>query len=88
MAQRIEIFSAGCPMCETAEAQVRELAGSHQEVVVHDLRTDPAAATQAVEAGVSVVPSIVVDGRLLGCCRNAGPDREELVAAGVGQPHR
>ena len=76
-------------MCETAEAQVRELAGPHQEVVVHDLRADrnAAAAAQAAEHGISVVPSIVVDGRLLGCCRNAGPDREELVAAGVGQPH-
>lgn len=84
MAQRIEIFSAGCPMCETAEAQVRELAGPHQEVVVHDLRTDPGVATRAAEQGVNVVPSIVVDGQLLGCCRNAGPNRDELVAAGVG----
>ena len=76
-------------MCETAEAQVRELAGPHQEVVVHDLRDDrnAAAVARAVEQGVNVVPSIVVDGRLLGCCRNAGPDRDELVAAGVGQPH-
>ena len=87
MAQRIEIFTAGCPMCDTAEAQVRELAGPHQEVVVHDLRADATAAARAAEQGVTVVPSIVVDGRLLGCCRNAGPDREELVAAGVGQPH-
>ena len=73
-------------MCETAEAEVRELAGPHQEVVVHDLRADTTAAARAAEQGVNVVPSIVVDGRLLGCCRNAGPNRDELVAAGVGQP--
>jgi glutaredoxin len=89
VAQRIEIFSACCPLCESAEAQVRELAGPHQEIVVHDLGADrnAAAAALAAEHGVTVVPSIVVDGQLLGCCRNAGPDREALVAAGVGQPH-
>lgn len=87
MAQRIEIFSAGCPICEAGEARVRALAGEHQEVVVHDLRNDAAAAAKAAEQGINAVPAVVVDGRLLGCCSNAGPDRDELVAAGVGQPH-
>ena len=86
MAQRIEIFSAGCPVCAAGEARVRELAGDHQEVVVHDLRTDEASA-RAAEQGIRALPAVVVDGRLLGCCSNAGPDRYELVAAGVGQPH-
>jgi glutaredoxin 3 len=87
MAQRIEIFSAGCPVCVAGETRVREVAGDYQEVVVHDLRTDEEAAARAAEQGISAVPAVVVDGRLLGCCRNAGPDRDELVAAGVGQPH-
>ncbi len=76
-------------MCETAEARVRELAGSHQEVVVHDLSADrnAAAVDRAEEYGVNVVPAIVVDGRLLGCCRTPGVDPHQLVAAGVGRPH-
>ena len=74
-------------MCVSGEALVREVAGDHQEVVVHDLRHDEAAATLAADQGVKVVPAVLVDGRLLGCCSNAGPDRDELVAAGVGQPH-
>ncbi len=86
MAQRIEIFSAGCPVCEAGEARVRELAGDHQEVVVHDLRHDEAAAVRAADQGIKAVPAVVVDGELLGCCRNSGPSDEELVAAGVGQP--
>ncbi|HVL06001.1 MAG TPA: hypothetical protein VM388_08435 [Acidimicrobiales bacterium] len=86
MAQRIEIFSAGCPVCVAGEARVRELAGDHQAVVVHDLRSDPAAAARASEQGINAVPAVVVDGRLLGCCSNAGPDTAELIAAGVGQP--
>jgi glutaredoxin 3 len=84
MAQRIEIFSAGCPVCVSGEALVREVAGDQQEVVVHDLRNEDAAA-RAAEQGIKAVPAVVVDGRLLGCCSNAGPDRDELVAAGVGQ---
>jgi len=86
MAQRIEIFSAGCPVCVAGEARVRKLAGEHQEVVVHDLRSDEAAAARAAEQGIGAVPAVVVDGRLLGCCSNAGPDAAELIAAGVGQP--
>lgn len=68
---------------------MRDLAGTYQEIVVHDLRADrnADAAARAAEHGIKVVPSVVVDGRLLGCCSNAGPSREELVAAGVGQPH-
>ena len=87
MARRIELFSAGCPVCVEGEALVRELAGDHQEVVVHHLGADGAAATLAADRGIKAVPAVVVDGRLLGCCSNAGPNRDELVAAGVGQPH-
>lgn len=87
MARQIELFSAGCPVCVEGEVLVRTLAGDHQEVVVRDLRNDVAAATLAAGHGIRSVPAVVVDGRLLGCCSSAGPDRDELVAAGVGQPH-
>ncbi|HEX2119098.1 MAG TPA: thioredoxin family protein [Acidimicrobiales bacterium] len=86
MAQRIEIFSAGCPVCAEGEARVRALAGEDQEVVVHDLHGDKAAAARAAEQGIKAVPAVVVDGQLLACCRNTGPTEEELVAAGVGRP--
>lgn len=88
MAQRIEIFSAGCSVCKEGEAQVRKLAGDHQEVVVHDLQRDGAAAARAAEHGIKAVPAVVVDGQLLACCRNTGPTEKELVAAGVGRAHR
>ncbi|MCA1835646.1 MAG: hypothetical protein LC721_04645 [Actinobacteria bacterium] len=87
MARRIEIFSAGYPVCVSGEAVVCQVAGDHQEeVVIRDLRSDEAAARLVAERGIKAVPAVVVDGRLLGCCNNAGPDREELVAAGVAQP--
>lgn len=86
MARRIEIFSAGCPVCIAGEARVRELAGGHQEVVVHDLRSDDAAVARAAEQGINAVPAVVVDGRLLGCCSSTGPVPADLLAAGVGRP--
>ncbi len=86
MSPRIEIFSAGCPVCEEGTARVRAVAGDDQEIVVHDLRADDAAVRRADEYGIKAVPAVVVDGRLLACCRNTGPTEEELVAAGVGQP--
>ena len=85
MAQRIEIFSAGCTVCDEGEARVRELAGDAQEIVVRDMRTDEAAARDAAEHGIKAVPAVVVDGQLLACCRNTGPTEDELVAAGVGR---
>ena len=88
MTARIEIFSAGCPVCEEGTARVRALAGDDQEVVVYDLLVDETAVRRAAEHGIKAVPAVVVDGQLLACCRNTGPTQEELVAAGVGQPTR
>ncbi len=85
MSRRIEIFSAGCPVCEEGTARVRALTGDDEDIVVHDLRNDEKAAQRATEHGVKAVPAVVVEGRLLACCRNTGPTEEELVAAGVGQ---
>ncbi len=73
-------------MCEEGTAKVRALAGDEQEVVVYDLRADEVAAARAAEHGIKAVPAVVVDGQLLGCCRNTGPTAEELVAAGIGRP--
>ena len=88
MTRRIEIFSAGCPVCADGTARVKALAGDDQEVVVHDLHGDDAAAKRAADYGIKAVPAVVVDGQLLACCRNTGPTDEELVAAGVGQTER
>ncbi len=84
MTRRIEIFSAGCPVCEEGTARVRALAGD-EEVVVHDLHSDEAAVERAAAYGIKAVPAVVVDGQLLACCRNTGPTEDELRAAGVGQ---
>lgn len=79
--RRIEVFTAGCPVCESGVRLVREAAGNDHEVTVRDLHQDPGAAEQARGYGIKTVPAVVVDGALLGCCRDTGPTREDLMAA-------
>jgi len=84
--RQVEVFTAGCPVCEPAVQLVQELACPDCEVTIHDLRQpEGTAAEKAAEYGIKAVPSVVVDGRLVSCCQTPGPNREELSAAGIGQ---
>jgi glutaredoxin 3 len=82
--RQVQVFIGGCPLCDPAVQLARELAGSDDEVTVHDLREE--GAEQARAYGVRTVPAVVVDGRLAACCQTGGPDRATLQAAGIGQP--
>ena len=82
--RQVEVFVAGCPVCEPTLRLVREFACPDCEVTVRDVREAPTAA-KASAYGVRAVPAVAVDGQLASCCTNAGPTREALVAAGVGQ---
>ena len=85
MAKRqVEVFTAGCPVCEPVVQLVKELACPDCEVAVRDLH-DTRAAGKASAYGVKTVPAVVVNGRLASCCENTGPNREDLAAAGIGQ---
>lgn len=77
----IEVFTAGCPVCDSGVALVREIAGKDHEVIVTDLHRDADAASRAAGYGVKTVPAVTVDGSLVGCCQNSGPRREDLTSA-------
>lgn len=83
--RRVEIYSAGCGVCEEAIALVRRLACDSCDLVVRDM-ADPEVASSARQLGVRSVPAVAVDGRLAECCAGRGPDEAALRAAGVGQP--
>lgn len=86
MAERqVEVFSAGCPVCEPVVQLVNELACPDCEVTVLDLR-DADAAAKASAYGVKTVPAVAVNGQLVSCCDNPGPDRESLLSGGIGRP--
>ncbi len=83
--RQVEVFSAGCPVCEGAQVVVRRLSCPSCEVIVLDMH-DPAVAAKAKSDGVRSVPAVVVDGQLAACCAGSGPAEAALRAAGVGIP--
>ena len=83
MARKVEVFTAGCPLCEPVVEMVQRLACDQCDVTIHSM-SDPDGARRAREAGVHRVPMVLVDGRPAGCCE-VGPVTEAgLRAAGVG----
>ncbi len=71
--RRIEIFSAGCPVCEDLVARVNELACPSCNVTELDMK-DSGAAARAKELGIRSVPAVAIDGKLADCCAGRGPD--------------
>lgn len=73
--RRVEVFTAGCPVCEEAVRKVKELACKNCEVVVYNLN-EPCETGECLEKvksyGIKRIPAVAVDGRLAECCV-AGP---------------
>jgi hypothetical protein len=82
--RKIEIFSAGCPVCEETIAMVNRLACTSCEITILDIN-DRDVASRAQRLGIRSVPAVAVNGELADCCAGRGPDEKTLRAAGVGQ---
>jgi glutaredoxin 3 len=83
--RKIEVFSAGCSVCEETVKMVQSIACPSCEVSVLDMK-DPKVASRAKGLGIRAVPAVVIDGKVAGCCTGRGPDEATLRAAGLGQP--
>ena len=83
--RKIEIFSAGCPACDSAIETVNRVACDSCETEVLDMRK-PVVAARAERLGISRVPAIVIDCKLAECCSAGHVDEQVLRAAGVGVP--
>jgi glutaredoxin len=83
--RKIEIFSAGCSVCDETVQLVNSMACSSCDVQVLDMRQADVAARAKVY-GVKSVPAVVIDGKLSDCCSNRGIDAKTLKAAGLGMP--
>lgn len=71
MRHKVEVFSAGCKLCDDTVRLVTRLRGDH-EIIIHDMRDD-ATVQRAAAYGVRSVPAVVVDGTLASCCVGNGP---------------
>jgi len=83
--RKIEIYSAGCGVCQETINLVKSLACPSCDVSVLDMN-DASVVDQAKQLGIKSVPAVVIDGRLASCCGGRGPDAETLKSAGLGQP--
>lgn len=83
--RKIEIFSAGCPVCREAIATIKDNACAACDVTVLDMN-DPAVSDRAMRLGIKSLPAVVIDGNLADCCAGRGPDIKALKAAGLGVP--
>ncbi len=88
MKRQIEIFIAGCPVCEPVVKTVKEMACDSCEVTVYNVveQCDSKECVDKMkEYNVTSLPAVAVDGQLLSCCKDRGVSKEELAAAGIGQ---
>ena len=79
----VEVFTAGCAICDDVVRTVEEMACDCCDVRVQNT-TDAAVARRAKELGVARVPAVAIDGKLVDCCAG-GIDLDTLKAAGLGQ---
>ncbi len=80
--RKIEVFSAGCPICKETVNLVNRVACPSCEISILDLK-DPNVAGRAKSLGIHSVPAVAIDGKLADCCAGRGPDEAALRSAGV-----
>lgn len=82
--RKIEIFSAGCGVCQDVVDQVIAAACPSCDVSVVPM-TDMKQAARAKALGVRSLPAVVIDGKLASCCSGRGIDLDVLRRAGLGR---
>lgn len=82
--RKVEVFSAGCPVCQEAIDLVARLACTSCEVTVLDMKKNDVA-QRAKQLGIRAVPAVAINGQLAGCCAGRGLDEKTLRAAGLEQ---
>lgn len=84
----IEVFTAGCYICENTVNEIKSLACANCEIKVYDLNKKcdtNECQDKAKEYGIQSVPAVAINGKLVDCCSKRGIDIEVLKRAGLGQ---
>lgn len=77
--RKIEIYSAGCAVCQETIDLVNKIACSSCDIEILDMKDD-SVAQKAKALGIRSVPAVTVDGKLADCCSGRGPDEGVLRA--------
>ena len=81
----IEIFSAGCPVCNETIEDIKKNSCPSCEITVLDMN-DADVTARAKSLGIRSVPSVVINGAIADCCSGRGVDIDVLKRSGLGQP--
>lgn len=87
--RKIEVFTSGCPVCEPVIDLVKKVACSSCDVVIYDLNKGcdtNECRDKARQYRIQKVPAVVVDGKLLDCCKTGPVTEAALRSVGVGRP--
>jgi len=82
--RKIEIFSAGCSVCQDVVRDVKNAACQSCDIQVLDMKSDDIR-KRAGDLGIKSVPAVVIDGKLADCCSTRGVDLDVLRSAGLGK---
>lgn len=82
--RKIEVFSAGCPVCEETVEEIRKASCPSCDVTVLNMK-DQKVAERAKSLGIRSLPAVSIDGKPAECCSGRGVDIETLKAAGLGK---
>ena len=85
--RRVEVFTAGCTVCEPIVELVKKVACPSCEVIIYDLREDRITnecSNKVKLYGITRLPAVAVNGNLLDCCKVGPVSESDLRAAGVG----
>lgn len=82
--RKVEIFSAGCGVCDETVQLVKQIACESCEIEVLDMRQEDTA-SRAKDYGIKTVPTIVIDGKVAECCADRSVNEDTLRSAGLGK---
>jgi len=80
----IEVFTAGCPVCDDAVNVANSAAGPSCEVKVYDLNKGCETGECRDKAklyGIKRIPAVVVNGKLSDCCIAGGVSEKAISSA-------
>ena len=84
MNRTIEVFTAGCPACDSLVKLVQEIACPSCDITVLSMH-EKTTADRAADLGIRTVPAVVINGQLAPCCSGGGYDEATLRSTGIGR---
>ena len=84
MNRKIEVFSAGCSICEEQIQLIKDASCLSCEIEVLNLNSDDVALAKSRKYRIKSLPAVAINGILADCCANRGIDINVLKSMGLG----